>query len=427
MTGGALLFYISAAILFQMAVGILVVIYQHRRDDRIASTEQVEIFPKQSPAAWPGWREFRVARREYEDNDQRQCSFYLEPLDGMSLPTFKPGQFLTFQLAVAITGKSHGDDSAGGARPIVRCYSLSDRPEPSRYRVTIKRIPSPTNKPEMPPGMASNYFHDTVQVGTILKVKAPAGHFFIDSDPTVNVALIAGGIGITPMLSMLLWCIENQPTRSIHLYFGLRHGGEHPFKRELEQLASANPNFRLNVLYSQPLPGDVHGRDYQHTGRVDVDLLRRTLPHGRHQFYICGPAAMMESLLPALSAWGVAQDDIRFEAFGPASVQLAIDAQQDGAIQRAKSAVAATEKFEIKFLRSARTLVWNSADASLLDFAQRNGVEVESGCRAGSCGSCETKLISGKVHYASKPDFDITPGYCLLCVGTPVSSMALEA
>ena len=136
---------------------------------------------------------------------------------------------------------------------------------------------------------------------------------------------------------------------------------------------------------------------------------------------------MMENLVPAIASWGVPQHDIRFEAFGPASVKLSNDAQPDGITRRTESAGAATVQFEIKFLRSARTLVWNSADASLLDFAERNGVEVESGCRAGSCGSCETKLVSGKIHYASTPDFDIAPGHCLLCVGTPVSSMALEA
>jgi uncharacterized protein len=427
MTGGTLLFYISAAILFQVAMFISVAIWRGRAGEAIVAAAPFEEPSKQSSAAWSGWREFRMVRREYEDRDQSQCSFYLEPVDGVVLPPFKPGQFLTFQLAIAKTGKNLIDDSVVSTQTIVRCYSLSDRPEPSCYRVTIKRIPSPLNKPEMPPGVASNYFHDQVQVGTILKVKAPAGHFFIDPDPAINIVLIAGGIGITPMFSMLRWCIENQPTRNIYLYFGLRHGKEHSFKMQLEQLANAHPNFRLNVLYSQPGADDVQGRDFQHAGRIDVDLLRRTLPHGRHQFYICGPAAMMENLVPAIESWGVPQQDIRFEAFGPASVHLTNDAKRDGNIQVTEGAVAATEQFEIKFLRSARTLVWDYADTSLLDFAERNGVEVESGCRAGSCGSCETKLVSGKIHYASTPDFDIAPGHCLLCVGTPVSSMALEA
>jgi hypothetical protein len=60
----------------------------------------------------------------------------------------------------------------------------------------------------------------------------------------------------------------------------------------------------LNVVYSRPAAGDVPGRDYQHAGHVDVDLLRRSLPHGRHQFYVCGPPAMMQTLVPALARPG---------------------------------------------------------------------------------------------------------------------------
>ena len=81
------------------------------------------------------------------------------------------------------------------------------------------------------------------------------------------------------------------------------------------------PNFHLNVVYSQPGPDDLPGRDYQHAGHVDLELLRRTVPHGGHQFYVCGPPPMMQSLVPALAEWGVAARDIHYEAFGPASVR----------------------------------------------------------------------------------------------------------
>jgi ferredoxin len=81
---------------------------------------------------------------------------------------------------------------------------------------------------------------------------------------------------------------------------------------------------------------------------------------------------------------------------------------------------------DIRFNRSGRTLVWNGQDNNLLDFAERQGVPVESGCRSGSCGSCETKLISGTVTYAEKPDYDIADGHCLLCVGKPQTPLVLE-
>ncbi|MFO0463866.1 MAG: flavin reductase family protein, partial [Burkholderiales bacterium] len=144
-----------------------------------------------------------------------------------------------------------------------------------------------------------------------------------------------------------------------------------------------------------------------------------SLPHGRHQFYVCGPPPMMQNLVPALREWGVQEADIHFEAVVPASVRPLVSATNEPI---GSSAVA----LDIRFNRSGRTLVWDGQDNNLLDFAERQGVSVESGCRSGSCGSCETKLISGTVTYAEKPDYDIADGHCLLCVGKPQTTLVLE-
>jgi ferredoxin len=82
---------------------------------------------------------------------------------------------------------------------------------------------------------------------------------------------------------------------------------------------------------------------------------------------------------------------------------------------------------EVRFQRSGRTLTWDGKDTSLLDFAERHGVEVESGCRSGGCGSCETRLLEGAVQYEHAPDHDVAPDHCLLCVGRPSSPLVLEA
>lgn len=411
MTALKLLVWINVALLLQLAAGAGIVWWRFRRFQRIPASLFENVSPTISIGAWPGWREFRVARRAYEDRAQSQCSFYLEPVDGVALPSFKPGQFLTFQLQVA-------DNDRG--RTIVRCYSLSDQPTPACYRITIKRVPAPSARPELPPGISSTHFHDWVREGDLLKVKAPSGHFHIDPDAQVPAVLIAGGIGITPMMSMLRWCLDEQPQRTLHLYYGVRHSGEHAFKAQLEQLAAAHPNFHLNVVYSRPAAGDMEGRDYRYAGHVDFDLIRRTLPHGRHQFYVCGPAAMMESLVPALVDWGVPAHDLHYEAFGPASVRI-------GSAAPDEPVVSAAATLEVRFERSKRALIWDGQDANLLEFAERHGVPVDSGCRAGGCGSCETRLIDGTVHYNQAPDYDVTPGHCLLCVGTPATALRLEA
>jgi ferredoxin-NADP reductase len=410
MTAAQLLTAITAALLLQVAVGIGVVMRRrHRAPTKPPAPAGAA--PRRPDLAWDGWRLFRVARRCFEDAAHTQCSFHLEPVDGQALPPFRPGQFLTFSLDVA-----GGPPPAG--RALTRCYSLSDGPDPARYRVTIKRVPAPPEHPEFLPGQSSCHFHDHVREGDVLRVKAPAGHFFLDTQSEVPVVLIGGGIGITPMMSMLRWCIVNQPQRPVHLFYGLRHSDEHAFKAPLEAMAAAHPALHLHVVYSRPLPADVPGRDYRHEGHVDVALLRRTLPHGRHQFYVCGPPAMMRTLVPGLAEWGVPVADIHHEAFGPASVSL------PGAPE---TAAPVAEEVEVRFARSGRTLAWTGQDATLLDFAERHGIEVESGCRSGGCGSCETRLLEGAVHYEHAPDHDLADGHCLLCVGRPGGPLVLEA
>jgi hypothetical protein len=418
-TTAQLLGWILVALFLQVSVGIGVAI--SRRPRATAQAEPVATPPARSAssAAWAGTREFRVVSRDYEDAARSQCSFYLQPVDGQALPEFRPGQFLIFVLQVM------DDARPGERRSVTRCYSLSDAPAPDHYRVSIKRVPPPADRPDLAPGVSSNHFHDQVQVGDVLQVKAPSGHFCIDPDPSVPAVLVAGGIGVTPMMSMLRWCLARQPERPVYLYYGLRRREEHAFKSQLEAWASAHPNFRLHVVYSRAAAEDVQGRDFQHTGRVDLALLQRTLPHGRHQFYICGPAAMMESLVAALAEWGVPDADVHFEAFGPASVRKAAPAI---AGPGATSSMATSEvALEVQFKRSGRTLTWDGSDANLLDFAERHGVAVESGCRSGSCGSCETRQLAGAVDYAQRPDCDPTPGHCLLCVGRPASALVLDA
>jgi ferredoxin-NADP reductase len=419
MTAAQLFAYISVALLLQVVAGMAFAVWRRPAAAVAlmpAGVEEGLAGAGSFSGAWSGWREFRVVRREFEDAAQTQCSFHLRPVDGAPLTPFQPGQYLTFSLKVP--GDTTG--GPGGPRAITRCYSLSDRPDPTGYRITIKRVPPPAAPADLPPGVSSGHFHDRVHEGDVLQVKAPSGHFFIDPDASVPAVFIAGGIGITPMMSMLRWCVAEQPDRLVRLYYGVRHRGDHAFKRVLEDLAAAHPAFKLNVVYSSPGADDLAGRDYQHLGYIDLDLLRCTVPHGRHQFYVCGPPPMMQSLVPALREWGVQAGDIHFEAFGPASVR------PTGPVSN-EPAAAGAASVDVRFSRAGRTLIWSGQDANLLDFAERHGLAVDSGCRSGSCGSCQTRLVSGVVAYADKPDHDLPKGHCLLCVGKPQSALVLDA
>ncbi|MDO8248480.1 MAG: 2Fe-2S iron-sulfur cluster-binding protein [Rhodoferax sp.] len=428
MTSLYLLLWIAGGILLQIAVYLGVGFRHHWQDYQalrnIAAGSDIAVTPEASidaqeitSAAWLGLRTFRVERKVLEDAAGQICSFYLEPEDGKPLAPFLPGQFLTFRLDIPA--------SKGGTASVIRCYSLSDAPQQNTYRVSIKRAPAPVGK-QTAPGVSSNFFHDHVKEGSLLQVRAPSGHFYMDRSES-PVVLIGGGIGITPMLSMLNWCLTVQPRREVWLFYGVRNSSELVMQSHLQDLAKANSNFHLHLCFSDPLAADLvdnparHG--HHHHSRVDVELLRRLLPLKPYHFYICGPTPMLASLVPALEDWGVPDGRIHFEAFGPASVTRKRSAT---AHPSASLANGNGDAVMVMFAKSGKQLPWQPGMGSLLDFAEANGIAVNSGCRAGGCGSCQTSIRTGEVTYTQSPDFDPEPGSCLLCVCTPKTAVTLE-
>jgi hypothetical protein len=363
---------------------------------------------EQAQAGWNGLRKFTVAKKIGECEDVH--AFYLKPHDGRPLPAFKPGQYLTFQL-----------DLPGRDKPLIRCYSLSDCPyQRDYYRVTIKKEKAPPDKPELPPGAGSSFFCDLVKEGDILNVKAPAGHFCLDLTKTNPVVLIAGGVGITPMLSMAKAIAAIGSKREAWFFFGVRNQREHIHKGELEKLAAENENIHLHVAYSKPGQNDIKGKDYQHEGRVSIELLKALLPSNNFEYYLCGSGAFMKSLTDGLEAWGVPDQDVYFEAFGPATVKKkASPPTPEETLHLAK--------IDITFARSNKTVRWEPSAGNLLEFAAAQGVKIDSGCCAGSCGSCIVAIKSGAVDYLKKPDAEPETGSCLACVCRPKNNLVLDA
>lgn len=400
MTTGILALIILAAILLQIAIAVLIGFFRRQRQYQELGSENSAIFATEiaSNLAWEGFREFVVQRKVFEDNNCSICSFYLIPCDGKPLATFLPGQFLTFKLAIKTA-------EASDPKNVIRCYSLSDAPRPDHYRISIKRVPA---------GISSNFFHDNVQENTRLLLKAPSGHFHLMQDETLPIVLIGGGIGITPMLSILNTVLEAEVKREIWLYYGVRNGDEQIMKTHLQTLAKQHHHFHLHVCYSAANENDVEGIDYQHKGRVTVALLRATLKLMRYQFYVCGPKPLMESLIPELEEWGVDSGDIYYESFGPASL---IKHEKNTAIQ----------PITVTFSKSGKNILWDTSADSLLAFAETHGIEIESACRAGSCGSCQTAIHTGEVNYNQKPDATVLQGHCLLCISTPKTNLTLDA
>ena len=282
-------------------------------------------------------------------------------------------------------------------------------------------MPPPPNLPDASPGLSSNYFHDSIFEGDILDVKAASGHFHLDTTKHTPVVLIGGGIGVTPVLSMLNQICESGSTRETWFFYGVRNINEHVMKEHLEQIADEHENVHIQICYSDVIDGAVEGRDYHHFERVSVDLFKRVLPSSNYDYYLCGPGPMMNAIVSDLGEWGVPEKDIHFEAFGPATVKKA--APDKAAGERA----AAAEGIEVVFAKSGKTCNWNPDADSLLDFAEENDIEIDFGCRAGSCGSCITAIRSGSVDYVVEPGSPPESGSCLTCISVPKTSITLDA
>ncbi|UEM05114.1 NO-inducible flavohemoprotein [Skermanella rosea] len=274
--------------------------------DVLIGREQV-IYGEQAaqPGGWTGYRDFVIDRVTAESDIIK--SFYLRPADGGALMDFKPGQYLTFRFDLP----GHGS--------VVRNYSLSCAPGADHYRISVKREPAPAGNPAAGPGLVSGFLHDHGAPGTVLKVAAPAGDFFLD-DPVAErpVVLLSGGVGLTPMVSMLDSIVAagaGRPTLFVH---GTRSGAHHAMKDHVRTVAATHPGVKAVTFYEQPRPQDVPGRDFDHAGVITPEWLRRAVPHTDADFYFCGPKPFMRLLARTLTDLGVDRDRLHYEFFGPA-------------------------------------------------------------------------------------------------------------
>jgi len=412
--------YLGAALILlvigRISLGLMLRLLQARADgerhgqEMARFAEELALLREQrrkltaTPLPWSGFRKFVVHRTESESGDVR--SFLLTPHDSQPLPGFKPGQYLTFRVP-------HGDGQ------LIRCYSLSDRPHSGHYRVTIKKLRGGATE-NVPAGASSSYFHDRVQEGDIVDVRAPAGTFTLDPAESHPVVLVGSGIGVTPIFSMLSALVHQRSRRPIWFFYGVRSGQDHIFKEELAIIARDNPHINLRVCYSRPGPDDVHNEDFHVHGRVTVELLRRTLPSNNYHFYYCGPGLMMEAMTVGLKQWGVPETHLHFETFTAMSVKRVSHATV------ATTGVAPVTN-QVTFRKSNVTRPWQDQHGSLLDLAESAGIAIPSGCRAGSCGTCVVALLSGNVNYVHAPGIPLEARTCLTCLAQPKGDVALDA
>lgn len=269
---------------------------------------EAEIYAEQAAAegGWNGYRAFVVDRKVPESDII--TSFYLKPADGKAFPNFTPGQYITVKA-----------DIAGPEEVAPRNYSLSDAPGTGYYRISVKR--EPALEAGAAPGVVSNFLHDQVSEGDEVRLAPPCGEFLAPSAEELAagdaVVFISGGVGVTPLNSMLKSLAAQGVENPVHFIHGARNSAVHALAGEMREAAGALKNASTHVRYDQPLGEDLANGHCDSTGTIDRALLDELLPDSGGIYYVCGPKPFMASVVRDLRKRGTAEDRIRYEFFGP--------------------------------------------------------------------------------------------------------------
>ncbi|MDM0109241.1 NO-inducible flavohemoprotein [Variovorax sp. J22R24] len=273
--------------------------YQALADIMIGAEASLYDEAQRRPGGWRGWRNFVVRHKRMES--EVITSFFLEPEDGRPIADFKPGQYISIVVDVPRLGLQQ-----------VRQYSLSDAPNGRNYRISVKR--EREGEPETA-GYVSNLLHDYVNRGDVVRITPPFGPFHIDMEATSPVVLVSGGVGLTPLVSMLKAVLKNTD-RDVVFVHGARNGAVHAMKDRIEAAAETNRRLTSIVFYDAPLPSDVLGYDYDHEGLVDLRRIAASAVKADADYYVCGPMPFMRAQVEALRALGVPDARVHYEVFG---------------------------------------------------------------------------------------------------------------
>jgi nitric oxide dioxygenase len=206
-----------------------------------------------------------------------------------------------------------------GAGHLKRNYSISSAPDGRSYRISVKR----EARPGVPPGLASNWLHDHAAPGTVLKVAPPAGEFFLDEKDDGPVVLLSGGVGLTPMMSMLETIARSGSGRLVWYIHGAENGRVHAMGEHARALASQARNITVSTFYNTPVQDDQLGVHYDESGLITADWLARNTPTQEAAYYLCGPRPFLHAMVGGLARTGIPLGSIHYEFFGPADELLA--------------------------------------------------------------------------------------------------------
>lgn len=376
----------------------------------------------QSSVGGPGvaWRVMEVAQVVDESADCR--SYYLIDVYRQSLPMFRPGQHVLVRPALA------------GAYQTTRCYSLSSAPDARYWRITVKRQPLHQVAQHQPDsrqvrcrqrarsgltGGLSAWLHSSIAAGDCLLVGGPSGHFFLSEDNPRPLILLAAGVGITPMASMLQWSQRATPRRPIRLLYQAQSPSHWPLGRLMHQSLEDAVDSRVISYFSRAADGDLslfksRLRGELRLGRFHAGDVVAAADGLDCDYYLCGPDPWMEALRDGLQRSGVGSERVHWESFGSNAPPVA------------GSPTELQQPLPVRFERSGFEARWSDPQQTLWELARQHQVDIPSGCLSGVCGGCRVKLLEGQIAYDRPVAIDLADDECLACVARPRTACRLD-
>ncbi|SEI15994.1 nitric oxide dioxygenase [Rhizobium tibeticum] len=261
----------------------------------IGREKQIYADLQSTEGGWNGWRQFAVVSKRRESDII--TSFVLRPVDGCAVVRHRPGQYLTFRFDIP------------GLPPQHRNYSISSAPNGETYRISVKR--------EMH-GLVSSFLHDRIEEGAVIDVAPPTGDFHLPPGQERPVVLLSGGVGLTPMVSMLETIANSGERLPVHYIHGAENGGVHAMGQHVRDIAKNREHLKTAVFYGSPHDRDQKGVHFDHEGYITIDWLAKNTPIAEADFYLCGPKPFLAAFVNGLTKAGVTEDRIHYEFFGPA-------------------------------------------------------------------------------------------------------------
>lgn len=415
------------------------------------------------------FRRFRITRKVPEST--LITSFYFSPCDNEPIWSALPGQYLTLRIPTS-------------ERTLLKTYSISnDVTSTDELRITVKRETAPSDTPTAPEGRGSTWLHDTATVGTEIEIAPAHGNFVLDQQSLRPVVLLSGGVGQTPLLSMLHTLTSSQ--RQVWYVHACKDLESHAMHREVESLVnSASGRIAYRVCCRTLPETDAHADQFYVNDVIDKSFLQSLLPLDDYDCYVCGPTSFMVSMYRVLVELGIPDNRIAYEFFGKSQSLASLasgpatsgadsandnssSSRQSTALANAPSALSSLahlinpdaraiaddvtqlndrslsqdifldrsllsqskplkNTYEVVFEKSGIKATWNDTSASLLELAEQAGLFPDFSCRSGICNSCMCNIKEGEVEYYEEPLERPKEGKVLICCSRPQGRVVLD-